>query len=103
MRSGAACAVIALGLVLGGGGSLLSRIDRLAAEQRATSAQVRLAHARIELVRAVAQRDVTPANDPRVDVCVRRTEALRGALFALVRTGRVSMTGNPGPEWITWR
>jgi hypothetical protein len=76
------------------------------AEQRATAAQVRLAEARLELVRAdlaIGQRDVKPANDPRVEVCVRRTDALRKAIFALVRTGTASMPGDPTYAWGDWR
>lgn len=102
MRSVAAIAMIALVLVLAGGGSLLSRIDRLKAEQRATAAQVRLVEARAELA-AIVQRDLKPVNDARVEVCVRRTDALRKAIFALVRTGTAAMPNDPGWEWIAWK
>lgn len=105
MRSIAAIAMLALVLVLAGGGVVLSRIDRVRAEQRATEARVRLVEARIELVRAtIAHRDVKPPNvDPLVEVCVRRTDALRSAIFALVRTGNASMVGDPSWGWAAWR
>lgn len=102
MRSVAAIAVIALVLVIGGGGSVLNRIDRLKAELRATESRVRLVEARAELDRAlgrhVAQREPKPDN-----MCLRRTDALRAALFALVRTGNASMVGDPSWEWAAWR
>lgn len=105
MRSLAAIAAITLVLVLAGGGHVLTRLDRMASEQRATSAQVRLQAARLELVRAIAQRDDKPANAPdeACGLALRRTEALRGALLALVRTGVASMPGDPGGKWVTWR
>jgi hypothetical protein len=104
MRTLAVLGTFTLLLVLAGGGHLLTRLDRIAAEQRATDARVRYAQARIELVRAViAHHDVKPPTDPRVDVCVRRTDALRSAIFALVRTGNASMTGTPEWEWIAWQ
>lgn len=103
MRSIAAIAMLALLVTLAGGGSLLARLDQVRAEQRATDARVRLAEARVELVRAIAKRDVKPVNDTRVEACERRTEALRAALLALVRTGNASMTGDPSWEWAAWR
>jgi hypothetical protein len=105
MRDVYALAVTGLLAMVIGGGSLLSKLDRTQAEQRATNARARLHEARLELVRvqAIAHRDVKPASDPLVEVCVRRTDALRKAIFALVRTGTVSMPGDPGGEWITWR
>jgi len=107
MRSVAAIAMIALVLVLFGGSALLNRIDRLHAAQRATDARVRLAEARLALARV----ELTPARPaPQnasqtalVETCVRRTDALRAALFALVRTGNASMTGDPSWEFIAWR
>ena len=52
------------------------------------------------LATIVLGRRVRP--DPRVDLLVRRTTALRGAIFALVRTGAASMTGDPGGDWGLW-
>lgn len=101
MRSVAAIAAIALVLVIAGGGSLLSRFDRVRADQQVTNARLGLAEARIAWV--MAQRDAKPANDPRVEVCVRRTDALRTAILALVRTGTAAMPGDPGWGWASWR
>jgi hypothetical protein len=96
-----AIATIALVGVLALAGASLSRIDQLHAEQRAAAAQVRLLEARVELVRVLGSQVRAPA-DPRVEVLVRRTDALRGAIFALVRTGAVSMPGDPGGDWVVW-
>ena len=107
MRSVAVIAMIALVLVLAGGGHVLSRIDRLRAEAQLAGATARAARAETELLRArVAEllgRHVVPTTDPRVEVCVRRTDALRKAILALVRTGNASMPGDPGWAWIAWR
>lgn len=107
MRSVAAIAMIALVLVLAGGGHLLSRIDRTRAQAELGVATARAARAETELLRArfaeLADRDVKPDNViERVDVCVRRTDALRKAIFALVRTGTVAMPGDPGGDWAVW-
>lgn len=103
MRSVAAIAATALVLVLAGGGVVLSRIDRLRAEDGVHDAKLRLVEARLELARAeLLGRHVAPADDPRVEVLVRRTTALRGAILALVRTGTVAMPGDPGGDWAVW-
>lgn len=95
-------ALVVLLLVFAGGGRVLSRIDMQQAEARALAANQRLLAARIELVRAelklIAMRPATLVDE----LARKRTEALRGALFALVRTGVVSMPNDPGPGWVTW-
>lgn len=92
MKSVAALAMFTLLVVLAGGGHVLTRIDQLGAELRA----------QLELVRAelLVHRDIKPDN--RIPLLVRRTDALRGAIFALVRTGAVSMPGDPGGDWAMW-
>lgn len=100
MRSVAAIAMITLALVLAGGGSLLVRIDQLRAQDRALAAQLRLEAARRELAIAMVRRDLKPDN--QVEVLTRRTDALRGAILGLVRTGKVSLVGDPGWDWVAW-
>jgi hypothetical protein len=103
MRSVAAIAMVALVLVLAGGGSLLVRIDNLRREDSAHDARLKLLDARLELARAelaLSQRDLKPDN--RVEVLARRTDALRGAILGLVRTGKVSLVGDPGWDWSAW-
>lgn len=103
MRTLYVFAVLVLLVGFAGGGHLLSRMDIERAERRAIAARQRLLEARLELVRAelpVAYRDVKPDN--RIPLLVRRTDALRGAIFALVRTGAVSMPGDPGGDWAMW-
>jgi hypothetical protein len=82
---------------------LLSRIDTARAEAHRAYAHTAVLRVELDAMRAtIAHRDLKPANVID-EVCRRRTTALRGALFALVRTGAVSMTGDPGGEWITWK
>ena len=82
-------------------GILLHRID--AAEQWAHVARSEARLARAEARRsAIIHRDLKPANDPRVEVLERRTTALRGAILVLVRTGKVSLVGDPGGDWTLW-
>jgi hypothetical protein len=87
-------------------GTLLSRIDTARAEAATARADAQRAFAHVLVLEArieqFTHRDVKPPNVID-EVCRRRTVALRGALLALVRTGAVSMTGDPGTEWITWR
>lgn len=82
--------------------TLLHRIDTARAWADVARSEARLARAEARQA-AIVHRDVKPVNDPRVEVCVRRTEALRSAIFALVRTGHVAMPGDPGWEWASWR
>lgn len=100
MRSIAAIAMITLALVLAGGGNVLVRLDQLRAEDRALAAQLRLEAARRELAIAIVRRDLKPDN--QVEVLTRRTDALRGAILGLVRTGKVALVGDPGGEWALW-
>lgn len=83
-------------------GVLLSRIDEataLANTARAESLQLRAA-----LIDHTRETRAALAAAPAVDaVCRRNTEALRGGLMALVRTGKVSMVGDPGASWLEWR
>jgi hypothetical protein len=107
VRSVAAIAMLALVLVLAGGGHVLTRIDGLRAELRVHQAEHRLtraqlAHANAKLV-LLGRRVREPAADPRVEVCLRRTDALRKAIFALIRIGKAAVAGDPGWEWIAWR
>lgn len=101
MRSIAAIAMITLALVLAGGGTLLVRMDQLRARDRQHDAELRLLQAKLELARAVvSHRDLKPDN--RVEVLARRTDALRGAILGLVRTGKASLVGDPGWNWAAW-
>lgn len=97
------CAVLVLLVGLAGGGHLLSRLDRARAEAKQAIAEVHQVRAELAL-HEVVHRDLKPANviDPRCKLALRRTEALRSALLALVRTGTVSMPNDPGPAWVTW-
>lgn len=97
------CAVLVLLVGFAGGGHLLSRMDRERAAREAVEAKQRLLDARIDLVRAELRLIALRPTSTVDDLARRRTEALRGAIFALVRTGVVSMPNDPGPEWITWR
>lgn len=87
---------------VGGGGSLLSRMDRQRAELRATDARVRYLEARLEQERA--ERLATPVpKQTTVDIVAReRTEALRGAIKSLILLGKASFWTSPGPEWHDW-
>ncbi len=78
---------------------LSDRIDLANAEAARAYAHTAILEARLV---QFTHRDVKPANDPRVDVCIVRTDALRRALFALVRTGTVSMPNDPGWNFIAW-
>lgn len=80
-------------------GTLLSRMDRERAASDAIRAHVSLLEARLV---QFTHRDVKPANDPRVEVCIARTDALRSAIKALVRLERVAMPNDPGWAWLTW-
>jgi hypothetical protein len=95
-------AVLVLLVGFAGGGHLLSRMDRERAERQAIGARQKLLEARLELVRAELRLIALRPTGTVDDIARRRTEALRGAIFALVRTGTVSMPNDPGGAWVTW-
>ena len=100
MKSLGAIALLVLGLA--GGSHLLTRLDTMQAEARALAAQQRLDEKRLELARVVFGSCACDP-DPRVDVLARRVTALRGALLALVRLGKVAMPNDPGSAYVAWR
>lgn len=106
MKFVAVIAIIAL--VLGWCGAVLNRIDKLRAEDLAVQAEIRLTKAQIAQARAelellgrrVRDRDLKPDN--RIGILSRRTEALRGAIWSLIRIGKASFLDHPGMEWERW-
>lgn len=78
---------------------LLSRIDQARAEAHRAYAHTKVLEAQLVYVHS---HPVAPPADPRVDVCLKRTKALRSAHLALVRTGLVSMPNDPGGDWVEW-
>lgn len=96
-------ALVVLLLVFAGGGRVLRRIDMQQAETRALAANQRLLAARLDLVRAELRLVAMRPQGVVDELARKRTQALRGALFALVRTGNASMVGDPTWEWIAWR
>lgn len=81
---------------------LLQRIDTAESWAHVARSEARLARA-LARHAAIVHRDLKPPNDPRVEVCMRRTDALRSAIRALVRTGNASMVGDPGWAFINWK
>lgn len=87
-------------------GTLLSRIDTAREAAAIATAESHRAYAHTAILEArLVQLANRPAPKPLAvdEVCRTRTEALRGAIKALVRLERVAMPNDPGPEWITWR
>lgn len=83
-------------------GTLLDRIDQ--ANAAANVARTESLQLRAALIDHARQTRAALATVPAVDpVCRRNTEALRGGLMALVRTGAFSMPNDPGSAWVEWR
>lgn len=76
---------------------LLSRIDTARAEAQRAYTHTAVLRVELEHVRAT-----TPKPGAVDELCRRRTDALRSAVFALVRTGNASMVGDPSWSWAEW-
>lgn len=91
----ALCCVITAGCI--GFGALLNRIDQARAEAHRAYAHTKLLEAQLVYVRS------HPTADPRVDICLRRTEALKGAISAMLRVNAAAFERHPGTAWEEWK
>lgn len=96
-----ALTIVAVAFALAGTATtniLLSRIDTARAEAQRAYAHTAVLRVELEHVRATTPKPATVD-----ELCRRRTDALRSAVFALVRTGNASMVGDPSWGFIQWR
>lgn len=96
--------IAALVFALLGAGALYSRTDRALDDAVIARAEAQRAYAHTAVLRVELEhvRATIPKPGAVDELCRRRTDALRSAVLALVRTGNASMVGDPSWSWLEW-